>query len=435
MNNADNDLDPLLTAISRGRLGLAVYLLQFRSVELQRRRYLLDFAVSHDLRAVLRLFGDLAPETNTYGSLPNLYTPENSLQNACANMDVPKLLTLLAWKGDPNATRLKNDFEKLPLVHIAVTKRSLSIVAYLLQFGADPNIYPNSGKPALDIAIANKDLIIELALRKKGANGTESKIVNLQAIYNSLCYNQNDPIVTAIPPDLKTAVGIFTPSEAKTLLTLPPVVLYCFTFPQTSTQLGRCVILGSSLYPLIQPLYQKQPPESRVTLDSMAATLLHLAAEDDNVPVLEYLFQHFNQKRVFNSADAFGNTALHVAAISGAGNAFEFLVKVGVDRTKLNSKGLTAVNVAAFGFKTTLLSDFIPAPNLLNNTEDWVEVPPLISRLKSAKKVDVNNKQNLIQRVETVGIAVKKWTSKENLKKKSKNYLLDEQNQKSEEKV
>ncbi|KAJ1567342.1 hypothetical protein HK096_010196 [Nowakowskiella sp. JEL0078] len=435
MEKIDNDLDPLFTAISKGRLGLTVYLLQFRAGELQRRRYLLNFAVSHDLRAVLHLFGDLSPETTTYGPFPDLNNPEFFLENVCANADVPRLLNLLAWERHPNATRLTEDFKNLPLVYIATFKRSLSVVAYLLHHGADPNISPEIGKTALDIAIENKDLIIELALRKKSAKSAKYCIANLHVTYNSLCYNQSDPIITVIPPDLKTAVGLFNPSEAKTLLTLPPAAINCFTFPQTSTQLSRCVVLGSSLYPLIQPQYSNRPPQSRLCLDSMAATLLHLAAEDNNLPVLQYLYRYFNQDRVFNSVDKFGNTALHVAVIGGAGDACEFLVKVGVDRTKFNFKGLTALELAAPGFKTALLSDFITEPNVLINTENYV-VEPLVGKLKSAKISDVTRSKktlSLIQRVGTISRVVRKWTSNESLRKKS--LSLSRESKKAEEKV
>ena len=96
--------------------------------------------------------------------------------------------------------------------------------------------------------------------------------------------------------------------------------------------------------------------------DEKGATLLHHASASNQTAVMQYLMQSTNIN--INAVDNDGNTALHLAAISGHSDAVHLLLQSGANDTILNSNMDAPLHIIVRANNTQLLKTFLQHPTI-----------------------------------------------------------------------
>lgn len=104
---------------------------------------------------------------------------------------------------------------------------------------------------------------------------------------------------------------------------------------------------------IIRKLIEKFP-DAWELLNDKGMTALHVAAESGKQDVVDYLLEAQGFEGIINKKDKDGNTPLHLASIQGNHG---ILVKLAddkrVDRSAINNKGFTAVDIVQSSSKFT----------------------------------------------------------------------------------
>lgn len=112
-------------------------------------------------------------------------------------------------------------------------------------------------------------------------------------------------------------------------------------------------------------------------IDKESRNIFHLGVFNENLNLLQYLFDAYKNKNWLKTTDAIGRTPLLAAAASGKIKSFEYLLKNGAQSTEVDKAGATILHVGAlygqieflkFLLRSNMLRPFLEAKMLNGST-------------------------------------------------------------------
>ncbi|KAK3583377.1 hypothetical protein CHS0354_040339 [Potamilus streckersoni] len=307
---------------------------------------------------------------------------------------------------------LQNDKKGWTAIHYAAMGGSAPVIESLIQAGLDLNARTNDDNHVLHIAVLSDNLpIVKYLIENNPSLPLQNDKKGWTAIHYAAMGGSAPVIEALIQAGLDLNARTNDDNHVLHIAVLSdnlPIVKYLIeNNPSLTLQNDKngwtaihYAAAGGSA-PAIEALIQAGLDLNARTNDDKH--VLHIAAENDNLPIVKYLIE--NNPSLTLQKDMDGWTAIHYAAKGGSAPVIEALMQTGLDINSRTNEDAHVLHIAAENDNITIVKYLIennPSLTLQNDKDRWTAIhyaakggcAPVMEALKQAG-LDINSRTNV----------------------------------------